>query len=71
MTLDHLRIVHESLTHLTGELVREVTPPGAASTAAVKPNANVEPEVVAAFESPMTTLSIDRKAEPHNAADSR
>jgi hypothetical protein len=40
MTLDHLRIVHESLAHLIRELVREVTPPGAASTAAVKPYAD-------------------------------
>lgn len=50
MTLDHLRIVHEAVAHLVGELVRGVAPAGAASTAAVKPRADVGPEVAAAFE---------------------
>jgi hypothetical protein len=65
MTLDHLRIVHESLAHLIGELVREVTPPGAASTAAVKPNANVGPEVVAAFEASCDKLASVLAASPN------
>ena len=65
MTLDHLRIVHESIAHLIGELVREVTPPGAASTAAVKPNANVGPEVVAAFEASCDALASVIAASPN------
>ena len=65
MTLDHLRIVHESLADLIGELVREVTPPGAASTAAVKPNANVGPEVVAAFEASCDALASVVAASPN------
>jgi len=65
MTLDHLRIVHESLSHLIGELVREVTPPGAARTAAVKPNANVGPEVVATFEASCDALASVIAATPN------
>jgi hypothetical protein len=65
MTLDHLRIVHQLLAHLIGELVREVTPPGAASTAAVKPNANVGPEVVAAFEASCDALASVIAASPN------
>jgi hypothetical protein len=65
MTLDHLRIVHELLAHLIGELVLEVTPPGAASTAAVKPNADVGPEVVAAFEASCDALASAIAASPN------
>ena len=65
MTLDHLRIVHESLAHLIGELAREVTRPGAASTAAVKPNADVGPEVVAAFEASCDALASAIAASPN------
>lgn len=65
MTLDHLRIVHESLAHLIRELVREVTPPGAASTAAVKPYADVGPEVVTAFEESCDALASAIAASPN------
>ena len=64
MTLDHLRIVHESLALLIGDLVREVTPAGAASTAAVKPSADVGPEVVVAFEASCDTLASTVAASP-------
>jgi hypothetical protein len=64
MTLEHLRIVHESLAHLIGELVREVTPPGAASTAAVQPSADVGPEVLAAFEASCDAFASTVAASP-------
>ncbi|MFN9436712.1 MAG: DinB family protein [Planctomycetota bacterium] len=50
MTLEHLRIVHELLASIIADLVREVTPPGETGIAAVKPNADVGPEVVEAYE---------------------
>lgn len=65
MTLDHLRIVHALLADLIGELVREVTPPGAASTAAVKPNADVGQESVAAFEASCDALASVIAASPN------
>lgn len=49
MTLDHLRIVNESVTGVISELLAERMPPGAASTAAVKPAEGVGPEIVEAF----------------------
>lgn len=49
MTLDHLRIVHESISGVVSELLAGRVPPGAASTAAVKPSAEVGPGVVEAF----------------------
>jgi hypothetical protein len=45
MTLDHLRIVNDAVSALLDGRV----PPGAASTAAVKPSAEVGPDVVEAF----------------------
>lgn len=50
MTLDHLRIVHGEMTRVIMALGRGQTPAGAASTAAVKPSADVTPAVVAAYE---------------------
>lgn len=50
MTLDHLRIVHIGMTRLIGALTRGVLPPGAASTAAVKPRPDVDGSVVAKYE---------------------
>ena len=64
MTLEHLRIVHEAVANLIGQLVREVTPAGAASTAAVKPSADVGPEVVAAFEASCDALASAIAASP-------
>lgn len=65
MTLDHLRIVHEALALLIGELVREVTPPGKASTAAVKPHADAGPEAVAAYEASCDALASAVAAAPN------
>lgn len=70
MTLDHLRIVHELLAQLIGELVHGVAPPGAASTAAVKPSPTAGPEVVAAYEASCDALMEVCAAAPdlHTAA---
>src|SRR5580765_4880752 len=46
MTLEHLRIVHGSITRVIGALANGVTPPGAASTAKVKPGPHVDAGVV-------------------------
>jgi hypothetical protein len=56
MTLDHLRIVHQSLSQVIGQLGRGVQPPGAASTAAVKPSPQVTGAVVAEYEQSCDTL---------------
>ncbi len=50
MTLDHLRIVNHSLTRVIGALTQGVTPEGQASTAKVKPSAQVTGDVVASYE---------------------
>lgn len=50
MTLDHLRIVHHEIARIIGELGRGSVPAGQASTAAVKPAAEVGREVVDAYE---------------------
>ena len=49
MTLDHLRIVNEAVAGVVGDLLDGRTPPGEASTAAVKPSANVDAGVVGEF----------------------
>jgi hypothetical protein len=50
MTLDHLRIIHASITRVIGALAKNVVPPGKASTAAVKPSPLVTASVVAEYE---------------------
>ena len=50
MTLDHLRIVHDSVAGILDALARHQVPPGKASTAAVKPSLSVGPEVESAYE---------------------
>jgi hypothetical protein len=50
MTLEHLRIVHGSITDIVSALARGIALRGAASTAAVKPGARVTAEVVPAYE---------------------
>lgn len=65
MTLEHLRIVHELIARLIGQLVREVTPAGAASTAAVKPSADVGAEVVAEYEASCNALASEIDKSPN------
>jgi hypothetical protein len=50
MTLDHLRIIHGSMTRIIGALTNGVKLPGTASTAAVKPSPQVTGKVVAEYE---------------------
>jgi hypothetical protein len=49
MTLDHLRIVNDAISDAVSALLDGRVPPGAASTAAVKPSEDVGAEVVEAF----------------------
>lgn len=65
MTLDHLRIVHLAIAELIGELVKEVTPPGAASTASVKPSVDVGRNVISTFETSCKTLAAVVAASPN------
>jgi hypothetical protein len=64
MTLEHLRIVHDSIALLIRELSREITPPGSASTAAVKPRLDVGPEVIEAYEASCDALAAAAAASP-------
>ena len=57
MTLEHLRIVHVGITRTITDLASNRVPPGKVSTAAVKPNPNVNATVVAEFENRATTSS--------------
>jgi hypothetical protein len=50
MTLDHLRIVNYGISRIIGDLAKGVSPGGTVSTAAVKPNAQVNADVVAQYE---------------------
>jgi hypothetical protein len=50
MTLDHLRIVNVQITQVIEALTQGRMPEGRASTAAVKPSADVGPEVQGAYE---------------------
>jgi uncharacterized damage-inducible protein DinB len=50
MTLDHLRIVNHGIARTITSLAKEITPPGQASTAAVKPNPAVDASVADAYE---------------------
>lgn len=51
MTLDHLRIVNVQIAQVIDGLLHGRVPEGEASTAAVKPGANVDASVVTAYES--------------------
>lgn len=56
MTLEHLRIVHTGLQRIIAQLLADRVPPGAASTAAVKPGAGIGAEVRPAYESSCDAL---------------
>jgi hypothetical protein len=55
MTVDHLRIVNDGVAGTMSELILGRTPPGAASTAAVKPSPEAGPSALEGF-----TRSCDR-----------
>lgn len=50
MTLDHLRIVNESIAGVIGDLTNGRVPEGKASTAAVKPSEQTRSDVIPAYE---------------------
>jgi hypothetical protein len=50
MTLDHLRIVHEEFLRVIDTLARESIPGGKASTAAVKPDPEVNTDIISRYE---------------------
>jgi hypothetical protein len=50
MTLEHLRIVHEQLVRIIGDLTKGSVPQGKASTAAVKPSPDVDAGVAGTYE---------------------
>jgi hypothetical protein len=54
MTADHLRIVNDQITGVIANLCAGKVPPGAASTAAVKPSEQVDIKAIAAFEKTCT-----------------
>jgi hypothetical protein len=64
MTLDHLRIVNRSIIGVIAELALGHVPPGQASTATVKPAADVGPEVVAPYEAACDALLREIAAHP-------
>jgi uncharacterized damage-inducible protein DinB len=57
MTLDHLRIVHTSITGVVGALAKGIVPDGKADTAAVKPSTDAATDIVAAYERSCDKLS--------------
>ena len=65
MTLDHLRIVNHGIAKTISSLSKEISPPGSASTAAVKPGANVDLSIVAAFEGSCDALLESVAAAPN------
>lgn len=50
MTLEHLRIVNGEIARVIAALSHDIRPEGAVSTAAVKPGAEVGPEVIEGYE---------------------
>lgn len=67
MTLDHLRIVNDSIADTVTALLAGRVPPGAASTAAVKPAAEVGPDVIEAFTASCRRLEVILAAVPVEA----
>jgi hypothetical protein len=73
MTLEHLRIIHNGMVRVIGALAKGVVPPGKASTAAVKPAADITAAVVPEYEKScdelLTTVATvpDLKTRAHYA----
>lgn len=65
MTLDHLRITNTAFADIIRLLSKNVTPPGVASTAAVKPSTNASWEVVGEYEQSCSQV-MDAVAENPN-----
>ncbi len=71
MTLDHLRIVNDGMNGAIRMLGAGKIPPRVASTAAVKPDAEVGPEVVEAFETSCRRLEETVSEIPNLATEAR
>jgi hypothetical protein len=65
MTLDHLRIVNQSFGRVISHLGRGIVPAGKASTAAVKPSADVTASVVQDYEASCDSLLAAVAAIPN------
>jgi len=65
MALEHLRIVHNEMARVIGNLAREEMPAGTASTAAVKPGLGIGGEIVADFEASCDLLLRTVAAAPN------
>jgi hypothetical protein len=64
MTLDHLRRVHDEYARVIAALANGVTPGGEVSAAAVKPTADADAGVVAAYEESCDRLGDATTATP-------
>lgn len=64
MTLDHLRIVNDSITGVIDDLTHGRVPSATASTAAVKPDSNVGSDVVAAYEASCVRFLVLNASRP-------
>jgi hypothetical protein len=65
MTLEHLRLIHTGLNSVIASLAKEITPPGQASTAAVKPSPGVTATAVAEYEKSCDDLLATIAAIPN------
>ena len=65
MTLDHLRIVNHGIAKTIASLAKEITPPGKASIAAVKPSPGADASVVAGYENSCDALLAAVAAAPN------
>lgn len=65
MTLEHLRIVNRSITHVIRELAQGRVPPGQASTAAVKPAADMGAEIVAPYKASCEAFLAEVSTHPN------
>jgi len=64
MTLDHLRIVNEGIAATIRELLAGRVPTAAASTAAVKPSADIGADVLGVFERSCDSLVLAARVAP-------
>ena len=71
MTLDHLRIVNLEIARVISTLAKGHVPPGAASTATVKPSPEAKADVVADYEAACETLLASAAEVPDLKTEKR
>lgn len=65
MTLDHLKIVNQAVTHVISELSSGHLPSGESNTATLKPRPNIGDQVIAEFDQSCRDLmKVGRKLKP-------